>query len=46
MAKQLKSGGSVRIAKSKTRRKGIHAKSKSSRSKNAKKYLKRNVGQG
>jgi hypothetical protein len=33
-------------AKPKAKRKGVHSKSKASRSKNSKNYLKRNVGQG
>jgi hypothetical protein len=33
-------------AKPKSKRPGVHAKSKASRSKNSKNYLKRNVGQG
>jgi hypothetical protein len=45
MAKQTNSVN-ARIAKPKKKRKGIHAKSKSSKSKNAKNYLKANVGQG
>jgi len=47
MAKQLKTGNtSTRITNAKKSRKGIHAKSKASRSKKAKNYFKRNVGQG
>lgn len=45
MAKQT-SSTSVRLAKAKTKRKGVHSKKKASVSKNAKHYLKRNVGQG
>jgi len=38
--------GSVHRPSSKRKRPGVHAKSKSSRSKAAKNYLKRPVGQG
>ena len=37
---------SVRIAKPKKRRPGIHSKKKSSNSKNSKNYTKKYVGQG
>jgi hypothetical protein len=37
---------SVRIAKPKKKRPGVHSKKKSSNSKNSKNYLKKTVGQG
>ncbi len=37
---------SVRIAKPKKKRPGVHSKKKSSNSKNSKNYAKKNVGQG
>ena len=37
---------SVRIAKPKKRRRGVHSKKKSSNSKNCKNYTKKYVGQG
>jgi hypothetical protein len=47
MAKATKqSTSSVRIAKSKKKRPGVHSKCKSSVSKNAKNYKKKSVGQG
>ena len=47
MAKATKqSTSSVRIAKSKKKRPGVHSKKKSSNSKNSKNYFKKNVGQG
>jgi hypothetical protein len=48
MAKATKptSSTSVRIAKSKRKRPGIHSKCKSSKLKKSKNYLKKNVGQG
>lgn len=45
MAKKSAESGGVKL-KVKIRRKGIHAKSKSSISKNSKNYLKLNKGQG
>jgi len=45
MAKQT-SAGSIRMAKPKVKRKGVHAKSKASNSKKAKNYLKKYKGQG
>lgn len=37
---------SVRIKKPKKKRPGVHAKTKSSKLKNSKNYLKKNIGQG
>lgn len=37
---------SVRIEKPKKKRPGVHAKTKSSKLKNSKNYLKKNIGQG
>lgn len=45
MAKQI-SSNNTGLRKPKKNRKGIHAKSKSGRSKNSKSYTKRYVGQG
>ncbi len=47
MAKTTKqTSTSVRIAKSKKKRPGVHSKKKSSNSKNSKNYTKKSVGQG
>jgi hypothetical protein len=47
MGKQIKSSGSSSVlTKPRVRRKGIHAKSKASRGKKSKNYLKRYRGQG
>ncbi len=47
-AAKAKSSGNVKAfqAKPKVKRKGIHAKTKSSKSKNSSNYKKANVGQG
>ncbi len=46
MAKVKTSSIKVFLAKPKKKRKGIHAKTKASKSKNSKNYQKRYVGQG
>lgn len=46
MAKAKVSSIKVFLAKPKRKRKGIHAKTKSSKSKTATNYIKRSVGQG
>jgi hypothetical protein len=47
MAKSKSTASSATFKlKTKVRRPGVHAKSKASRSKGAKNYIKRNVGQG
>lgn len=46
MAKAKVSNIKVFLAKPKRKRKGIHAKTKSSKSKTATNYIKRSVGQG
>lgn len=46
MAKKENSGGSKLIKKTSRKRPGIHSKTKSSASKNAKNYKKKNIGQG
>ena len=45
MSKQ-KEAGSIRIAKPKVKRKGVHAKTKTSKNKHAKNYKKPKVSQG
>jgi hypothetical protein len=46
MAKAKVAQVSAHRTKTKKRRAGVHAKSKASRSKHSKNYLKKNVGQG
>jgi hypothetical protein len=46
MAKAKQTTTSVRIAKPKKKRPGVHSKKKSSKSKNSKNYTKKYVGQG
>lgn len=46
MAKKASSAVSSKHSVAKKKRKGVHAKSKNSNSKNATNYVKKNVGQG
>jgi hypothetical protein len=46
MAKTTSTNTSVKLDKTKKKRPGVHAKSKSSKLKQSKNYLKKNVGQG
>lgn len=46
MAKQKGQTATVRIVKPKVSRKGVHAKTKTSKNKGSKNYNKPNVGQG
>ena len=46
MAKAKQTTTSVRIAKPKKKRPGVHSKKKSSKSKNSKNYTKKYVGHG
>lgn len=46
MAKAKTSQASTHRVKAKKRRPGVHSKTKASRSKHSKNYLKKNVGQG